>query len=65
MDVKIPLTKLVPAFIILSFLSKRKGNPADQSAFFARQKWTLEDVYIYERQAKRMPTNGEGTDPRA
>jgi hypothetical protein len=47
MDVKIPLTKLVLAFIVLLNLSDGKGNHAGQSAFFARQKWTLEDAYQF------------------
>lgn len=41
MDVKISLTKLVIAFFVLRILAERKGNHPDQSAFFARRKWTL------------------------
>lgn len=48
MDVKIPLTKLFIVLWVLWVLSmhaKRKANQADHSAFFARQKWTLENAY--------------------
>jgi membrane protease YdiL (CAAX protease family) len=45
MDVKIPLTKLAVAYLLLVILADCKGNHPDQSALFARQKWTLEDAY--------------------
>ncbi|MFZ5867753.1 MAG: hypothetical protein ACOYXY_17855 [Thermodesulfobacteriota bacterium] len=45
MDVKIPLTKLFLASLVLTILVERKGNHADQSAFFVRRKWTLQDTY--------------------
>ncbi len=47
MDVNITLAKLFLAFIILLNLSDSKGNHADQSAFFARRKWTLQDAYQF------------------
>jgi len=45
MDVKIPLVKLVAALLVLKILAERKGNHADQSAFFVRRKWTLQEAY--------------------
>ncbi|MFZ5864879.1 MAG: hypothetical protein ACOYXY_03265 [Thermodesulfobacteriota bacterium] len=45
MDAKIPPTKLVIAFWVLWILAERKGNHADQSAFFGRQKRTLQEAY--------------------
>jgi hypothetical protein len=62
MDVKIILTKLFLAFMILSFLSDRKGIHADQRACFARRKWTLEDAY---QSVWGLITKGENEDRHA
>ncbi|MGB6068017.1 MAG: hypothetical protein WBG50_24690 [Desulfomonilaceae bacterium] len=40
MEIKIAVTKLFFAVVILAFLAEFKGNHADQSAFFGRQKST-------------------------
>lgn len=46
MDVRIPITKLFLALVILAFLAAdSEDNHADHSAFFARQKWTVKDAY--------------------
>lgn len=55
MDVKIPLTKLVIAFFVLRILAERKGDLADQSAFFARQKWTLMGLHGTDGISPRLP----------
>ncbi len=45
MVVKIAVTKLFFAVVILAFLAEFKENHAGQSAFFAREKWTLQGAY--------------------
>ena len=55
MDVKIPLTKLVIAFFVPRILAERKGDLADQSAFFARQKWTLMGLHGTDGISPRLP----------
>ncbi len=55
MDVKIPPTKLVIAFFVLRILPERKGDLADQSAFFPRQKWTLMGLHGTDGISPRLP----------